>query len=143
MAYMSQENKKSKAAAVKAICKKYGVTARLGVSNHSTLVLNISKGSLDFIENRITACAENFSYDSDEIVAKRTARLRADKHIQVNVYHTDSSYTGKCKKFFREVLDVMNTDNFDKSDVMTDYFHVGWYVNINVGKWDKGYVLVK
>ena len=51
MAYMNQETKKEKAPAIKAICKKYGVTASLAVRNHSTLVLNVRKGSIDFIEN--------------------------------------------------------------------------------------------
>jgi hypothetical protein len=29
--------------------------------------------------------------------------------------------------------------NHDNSDIMTDYFDVGWYVNIYVGKWNKPY----
>jgi len=35
----------------------------------------------------------------------------------------------------------MNIGNFDKSDVQTDYFHVGWYMSVNLGKWDKPYIL--
>jgi hypothetical protein len=33
----------------------------------------------------------------------------------------------------------MMVGNHDKSDVMTDYFNVGWYIDINIGKWDKPY----
>jgi len=35
----------------------------------------------------------------------------------------------------------MNIGNFDKSDAQTDYFHVGWYMSVNLGKWDKPYIL--
>ena len=29
---------------------------------------------------------------------------------------------------------------FDKSDAMTDYFHIAYYTNINAGQWNKPYV---
>ena len=32
-------------------------------------------------------------------------------------------------------------DWFDKSDAMTDYFHISHYCDINVGRWNKPYFL--
>ena len=49
MAYVSQELKAKLAPKIKAICKKYGVKASLAVRHHSTLVLNIKSGKVDFI----------------------------------------------------------------------------------------------
>jgi hypothetical protein len=49
MAYVSQELKAKLAPKIKAICKKYGVKASLAVRHHSTLVLNIKEGKVDFI----------------------------------------------------------------------------------------------
>jgi hypothetical protein len=43
---------------------------------------------------------------------------------------------------FEKISDALNLDNFDKSDSMTDYFHVGHYVDINVGKWNKPFKVV-
>jgi hypothetical protein len=37
----------------------------------------------------------------------------------------------------------MNAGNWDKSDIQTDYFDVGWYIDVNVGRWDKPYALVR
>jgi hypothetical protein len=34
----------------------------------------------------------------------------------------------------------MNDGNWDKSDIQSDYFNVGWYVDVNIGKWNKPYV---
>jgi hypothetical protein len=35
----------------------------------------------------------------------------------------------------------MNMGNHDNSDIMTDYFDVGWYVDVNIGLWNKPYIL--
>ena len=34
-------------------------------------------------------------------------------------------------------------DYYDNSDAMTDYFDTAYYYDINVGQWDKPYVLEK
>ncbi len=115
MAFMNQDRKNALAPSIKAILKKYGMKGTLAVDNYSTLVLNIKEGPIDF--------------DGDR--------------IQVNTFWTDTQYTGTAKAFLREVIDAMNVGNHDNSDIMTDYFDVGWYVNVNVGKWNKPYVCTK
>jgi hypothetical protein len=125
MAYMSQEKKAKIAPVIKAICKKYGVKASLAVNNPSTLVLNVKSGSIDFIKD----------YGDEESAAKFG--------IQVNPYHYKSHFTGKSVKFLSEVIPAMNAGNHDNSDAMVDYFDVGWYVDVNIGKWNKPYTLEK
>ena len=125
MAYMSQEKKAKIAPVIKAICKKYGVKASLAVRNHSTLVLNVKSGSIDFIKD----------FFIDESAAKFG--------IQVNPYHYKSHFTGKSVKFLSEVITAMNDGNHDRSDIQSDYFDVGWYVDVNIGQWNKPYALVK
>ena len=47
------------------------------------------------------------------------------------------------KKFLKELHKAMKgTKWFDKSDIMTDYFHTAYYIDINIGKWSKPYVKV-
>ncbi len=122
MAYVSQEMKKSLAPAIKAVLKKYGIKGSLAVRHHSTLVLNIKSGKIDF--NKDAVSGEAF--------------------YQVNTYWTDSHYTGKAKKFFAEVIASMKgPEFFDHSDAMSDYFHVSHYIDINLGSWNKPYVLEK
>jgi len=127
MAYVSQELKSKLAPKIKAICKKYGVKASLAVRNHSTLALNIKSGKVNFISD----------YGS-------TPEKRADAEkfgIQVNPYWYQDHFNGKSKAFLSEVIPAMNAGNWDKSDIQTDYFNVGWYVEVNIGKWNKPYVL--
>lgn len=122
MAYVSQEMKRELAPAIKAVLKKYGIKGSLAVRHHSTLVLNIKSGKIDFEK---LCASDNLFY-------------------QVNTYHTDSHYTGKAKKFFAEVIAAMKGPKFfDNSDAMTDYFHVSHYIDINLGSWNKPYIVTK
>jgi len=62
----------------------------------------------------------------------------------INQYHVDRFYPETEAAFYKEVLDIMNTagtrENFDESDIMTDYFHVGYYISLSVGEWNKPFV---
>jgi hypothetical protein len=138
MAYVSQANKLSKAPAIKAILKKYGIKGSLAISNHMTLVLNVKSGSIDFMEDHYNVCSEILRYSNPyHDTAQRTS------HISVNPYHFERQHSGTARDFLREVIDVMNIGNHDDSDVQTDYFDVGWYIDVNIGKWNKPYILVK
>lgn len=133
MAYMNQEKKAMFAPAVKAILKKYGIKGTLAVRNHSTLVLNIKSGSIDFIKNY------------NETVNSRPGGFRngspADKCINVNPYWYDEHFSGIALNFITEIVNVMNNGNHNNSRIEVDYFDVGWYIDINIGKWNKPYVL--
>lgn len=127
MAYMSQEKKAKIAPVIKSVLKKYKVKGSLAVRNHSTLVLNLKSGSIDFLND----------YGSTP-----ESRLDAAKFgIQVNPYWYHEHFTGKAKKFLSEVFTAMNAGNHDNSDIQSDYFDVGWHVDVNVGKWNKPYTV--
>jgi hypothetical protein len=137
MAYVSQELKQRLAPAIKAICKKYGVKATLAVRHHSTLCLNIKSGSIDFIGNSNEVCG------NDHYQVSRGFRANTSGYDNVNVYHYKNHYSGVALKFLSDVICLMNKGNHDNSDIQTDYFDVGWYVDVNIGKWDKPYILEK
>ena len=113
MAYISQEEKKQLAPGIKAVLKKYGMKGTIAIQHYSKLVVNLSKGPLDL--------------DS------------------VNVYWVDKHYADKEKEknFLNELIAAMKGDLwYDNSDAMIDYFDTAYYIDINVGKWNKPYVKV-
>jgi hypothetical protein len=128
MAYVSKEDKAKFVSLLKkefgSNAKKRGFKYTVAIRNFSTIVVNISGGSIDFIG----------SYKH---------RNEHTESIQVNPYSVADSYTGKAKEVLVKIVNILNTDNYDNSDVMTDYFDVGHYVEINIGKWNKPYNLVK
>lgn len=116
MAYMNQEKKAIIAAKVKPILKKYGLKGSLSVHNHSSISLNLKSGPIDFGGDR----------------------------IRVNTYWLNDHYGDRPKalaalKELKEAL--MAADYYDRSDAQVDYFDTAYYYHINVGKWNKPYVV--
>ena len=48
MAYISQQDKKDLAPAIKAVLKKYGMKGTISINHYSSLVVTIHSGILDF-----------------------------------------------------------------------------------------------
>ena len=134
MAYMRQEKKAKIAPHVKAILKKYKVKGSLAVRNHSTLVLNIKSSPIDFIQSFHSTRNQRPEYANQNLITS--------KHLSVNPYWYQDHFDGKAKEFLTEVMTALQEGNHDRSDIQSDYFDVGWYVDINIGAWNKPYVLV-
>ena len=109
MAYVSKETKAKLTPGINKVLAKYGMKGTLAVNHHATLGCNLKSGPIDF------------GTDS------------------VNTYHIDNHFTGVAKKFLLKLKDAMMVGNHNNTDLMTDYFDVGWYIKINIGKWDKAY----
>ena len=137
MAYMSQEKKAKIAPVVKAICAKYGIKGSLSVRNHSTLCLTIKQGPIDFIGNSNRVCG------NDHYQVSRGFQPNTQGYSDVNPYWFRDHYDCEALDFLSEVLTAMNAGNHDRSDIQSDYFDVGWYVDVNIGRWDQPYALVK
>ena len=140
MAYVSQELKAKLAPKIKAICKKYNVKASIAVNNHSTLIVNIKSGPIDFVENYI-------QNNKDGIASRKMSQdqidyIRKKQSLDVNPYWYQENYSGKAKAFLSELIPAMNAGNHDRSDIQTDYFDVGWYSDVNIGSWNKPYTVV-
>jgi hypothetical protein len=119
MAYVSQDDKAKLAPQIKKVLSKYGMKGSISIRHHSTLVVTLQSGAIDFGEY-----------------------THGDGYIQVNTYHIESHYRGKAKSFLTELLAAMKgPDYFNNDDAMTDYFHRSHYTDINVGKWNKPYFL--
>lgn len=132
MAYMNQEKKARIKKLLDEKIKHYPIKYSLAVRNHSTIVLNISEGDIDFIGNY----RQHLPADSH--------RLRSnDQYLDVNPYHFRNDFSGIALEILEAAMEALNLDNFDKSDIQSDYFHVGHYVDINIGKWDKPYTYRK
>jgi hypothetical protein len=134
MAYMNQQKKAIIASKLKPILKKYGVKGSLKVNNHSTIVLNVKSGKIDFIKN----------YNST--VENRPGGFRngsvAEKCLSINPYWYQEHFSGQPKEFLTEAMAALKgADWYDESDAQVDYFNTAYYVDINIGKWNKPYIV--
>ena len=79
----------------------------------------------------------------DEYAQKR-------QYAQINTYHLDSFY-GEHAEFFAKIVKIIKTapargegyhkgtGYYNNSDAMIDYFDTAYYIDVNVGAWDKPY----
>lgn len=133
MAFMSQENKKRKEAALKTIIPKSWRWS-LAVDHHSTLVLTIWEAPVDLIAAINKRASETYR---PEFFA---ARVR-ENHAQVNHYVLSNQFEGATLELFEKIKAACMEGNHDRSDIQSDYFDVGWYFQIDIGRWNKPFVV--
>src|ERR1019366_7011846 len=127
MAYMSQDHKKLIKAELDKVFAGKGFKWSLGVNNHTSIVLNITSGPIDFFEN--------YNASMRDVSDGRRGQERTD-YMQVNTYHAGSQYTGDARQILVDAIRALNLNNHNNSDIQTDYFDVGHYVDVNIGKWN-------
>ena len=128
MAYVNQEKKAKIKAALDEALKETGVKYTLAVRHHSTIVCNVRKGPVDFLGNHVLT---NSMLPDYNVITRG--------YIYVNPYHSDKQFSGDVLGIVKKILRALNTDNHDRSDIQTDYFDVGHYVELNIGTWEKPY----
>jgi hypothetical protein len=136
MAYVNQEMKSKIAAAVKPILAKYGVKGSLSVRNHMAIVLTLKSGKIDFIGNSNRVCG-NSHYQ-----VSRGFNPNTSGYASVNKYSYQDHYDGLAQAFIAEAITALQSAGwYDRSDAMTDYFDTAYYIDINIGRWDKPYIV--
>ena len=91
MAYVSQADKKALAPAIKKVLSKYGMKGSISIRHHSTLVVTLQSGAIDFGEY-----------------------THGDGYIQVNVYHIERHYKGKAQNLMSKewFVEPINTPGY-------------------------------
>lgn len=123
MAYMNQDRKQVLAAALKKVVPA-GWKYTLAVRHHATIVMTITEAPVDLIA---------------EINASEPRERAAVGRTSLNSYHFERAF-GPSLETFKAIFAALNTGNHDRSDLMTDYFDVGWYVDVNIGRWERPFV---
>lgn len=138
MAFISQDKKKAIAAKLKTALKGSGLKYSLSVNHHTSLVMTIAKGPVDFIQNYRDTISDKAWYSRG---AEEAKTLRG--YMQVNDFHYHDQFSGKALELLQTIIPILNDGNHDNSDIQTDYFDVGWYLNVHIGRWNKPYQVTK
>lgn len=125
MAYVNQEKKAKIAANLKKVVPA-GWKYSLAVRHHMSIVMTISQAPFDLIG----AFKANGQFNP-----------KTTTNLHVNQYHFRSHLEDECvADVFEAIFDALNTDNWNRSDIVSDYFDVGHYVDLQIGRWDKPFV---
>lgn len=125
MAYMNQEKKKLINEALKKVVPenwKYS----LRVHNHSSITMTIKSADMDLLGE--------IANNNSNLVNKHELK---DSYFSVNHYHLEKTFSGPTLEIFKNIVNALNTNNHDNSEIMTDYFDVGHYVHLQIGSYDK------
>ena len=89
-------------------------------------------------EEEILAIMTGRNDTREEVLEFIKSRLDSTNH-NINQYWIDSdwSLTEQGKKIAKRVLEIANKHNWDRSDPMTDYFDVNYYLDFKFGRYDK------
>lgn len=122
----------------------------MGQSLHVSLTKSNFKVIRDFkdIPEMALFQLENRSHYTKEQVEK----MQSENYHQLNhcsfyeEYDPDSWNNGvfltkQGYDLFKRVCEIINHYNYDDSDSQTDYFDVNFYLHLNIGQWNKPYIL--
>lgn len=123
MAWVDQQKKARIAAELKKVMPK-GWRYSLAVHHHSTLCLTISAAPVDLIALNIRRPENKGAY------------------LRLNAHHLSHEYQGDLLQVFNAINDALNLENYDNSDIQTDYFDVGHYVDIRIGRWNRPFTVL-
>jgi len=133
MAFINQAGKAKIAAALKAAMPK-DVKYTLAIRDNMTVVMTIKSAPFDLMA---MINAKN----------KAQAEFRGDAfyevkgNCQLNQYYLDKSFDGKALEILEAAKKALySADYYDDSDIQSDYFSCAYYVQMNVGTYDKPFV---
>ncbi len=121
MAYMDQTKKAAIVAELKKVMPKDWKYS-LRVHHHSSITLTIFSAPVDLIE--LHAQKDQWT----------------NGYIQLNEYYLERQYSGDVLEILKAIRAALNTGNWDKSDIQTDYFNVGHYAYMHIGSFEKTFV---
>lgn len=66
-------------------------------------------------------------------------------YYQINQYHIekDENLSEQAKQLFVDVNCLIQSYNYDDSDAYIDYFDTNFYYHLEIGKWDKPFMVVE
>lgn len=121
MAYVSKEKKAILVAAVKAALPK-GWKATFSVRHASTFIVTIRSAPLD-LASEFPGQVHDGKLDD----------------LSIQPYHireVEKRNVGLALNL-KQIQDAIDSENYNNSDIMTDYFDVGYYTDLRFGEWDK------
>jgi len=81
------------------------------------------------------------------LYSKSTAFNRRERNENIQVIASyvsekgNSWFSGRPLEFLQKAFAILMDGNHDNSEIMNDYHDVGWYAYVNIGQWNRPFVL--
>lgn len=140
MAYVSKALKKELAPGIRRVLKKYRMKGTISVNmSHTQLRVTLWEGPLfaDMWRERRNNSQEQWLYWSYSVPSGAAENDFWQAQLR------KAGLVGDDYTFICELGAAMDAGNHNSSDIMSDYFDVGWYSEIAVGRYERNYVCSK
>lgn len=97
--------------------------------HHTSIHLVIIKADVDFLKQYNDSCPAGREL------------LRGDIQGCCIRYALDR-FSGRGREILEKCLTIMDNGNHNRSDIMSDYFDVGWYINMKIGDYGRPFELI-
>ena len=134
MAYVTKELKARVAKELKTIMPK-GTKYSISGTGTGTLRLNIWAAGVDLLEG-----VRNYNRKRAEAGWNVSEKL---DHVRLRYDIAKIDFGTEWDAVMCKALDILYEGNHDRSDAQVDYFDVGWYVDINIGTWDRHFTVTQ
>jgi len=137
MAYISTERVNEMRSEIKKLFpSKDGWKLSIRRRHYSTIVVDILSAPIDLITD-YRNCLLKDKYNDNERLEVLTRKIT---NFSINQYFMkDFLYAN----IYDKIFSVLYKGHYDRSDIQTDYFDVSWYVDLNVGSWDKDFQFIE
>jgi len=124
MAYITKEATKEIRDNLKKTFPEIKFSVRM--KHHSTVLVTILESPYDFeLNGKDYRDVNTYHYQTGE-------RLDYDGNLIKPHTHQD---------ILAKILKIISAKHWDKSEIMTDYFHCAFYYYLSIGRWEKAYKL--
>ena len=131
MAYMNQNRKAIIKQNLDKICKPLGIKYSLSVRSGMTICMTLKSAPIDFIGN----CNDSMREPSHVYYGKN---ISFSEYLQVNPYHFKNQFSGKALEIITKIFEALYSAGwYDRSDAQTDYFDTAYYIDLDIGSWNK------
>jgi hypothetical protein len=90
-------------------------------------------------ENHMKVCVAILKAPYHFIKDQFREKMQGGYNWQVNHHWVDHHECYQHVDKLKRIIRICNEGNHDNSDIMTDYFDVGWYFDLEIGKYDKDF----
>lgn len=142
MAYISKPEIQEKRKQINALCIQYGVSATVSGANTSSVTVTIRKGKTDFLGNHVDTVKANWVTNDQQIIDNAEWHVKRG-YFTCNHYYLDRQFSGDALEFLEQLLVILKIGHYDNSNAMIDYFDTAYYIHINIGQWNKPYLLTR
>ncbi|MCZ2078405.1 MAG: hypothetical protein LC130_25820 [Bryobacterales bacterium] len=117
---------------------KFSVTSRY-FSGGSELTISLMSAPFDAFADSLVHYPDGRTFEDDKSYSQLNYRQLRNEYSNQNGLSNGRRLTEQAWSVLRRAVEIGQAQNWDNSDIQSDYFDVNYWFDIQIGKWNKGF----